>query len=73
MRTFKLENLPKDVYDRVKSIAFYDDWEVEDTGNMGLVYLEEGYVFDFDMSSTAAFVNRKDLIDLVRCCVIRAN
>ena len=70
---FRLDKLPKDVYDKVESIEFFDDWEIEDTGNMGLVFLEEDYMFDFDMSRTAAFTNRKDLIELVRCCVIKAN
>lgn len=67
---FKLEKLPKDVYEKVEAIEFYDDWEREDTGNMGIVYLEEGFVFEFDESTTAGFENRKDLIDLVRCQVV---
>ena len=73
MRTFKIENLPKDVYAKIESIEFFDDDEIEDTGNQGLVFLENDYMFEFDMSQTAAFADRKDLIELIRNFVIKAN
>jgi hypothetical protein len=69
---FKLEKLPKDVYEKVESIDFFDEWEREETGNMSIVFLEEGFVFEFDESTVSGFENRKDLIELVRCQVVEA-
>lgn len=63
---FKLENLPKDVREKICDIDFFEAWEREETGNMGIVYLEDGWMFDWDESHTSAFENRKDLIDIVR-------
>lgn len=63
---FKLENLPKDIRQKVNYIEFYDTWERENTGNMGVVFLKDEFEFDWDNSHTTAFDSRNDLIDIVR-------
>ena len=63
---FKIECLPDDVYEKVYHIEFFDEEEREDTGNMGLVWLEDGWCFTWDESSTSAFTDRKDLINIIR-------
>ena len=68
---FKLDKLPKDVLEKISAIEFFDKEEKEDTGNMGIVWLENDYVFEFDESHTASFINKKDLIDLIKSCIIK--
>ena len=61
MRTFKLENLPKKVKERICSIEFADDL-IDNC--IGLVNLKDNYEFD-DGSHIEGFTNRKDLIEIV--------
>lgn len=56
---FKLENLPKDVREKIAVLEFGDDV-------IGLVYLKLGeYEFD-DGSRCEGFTSRNDLIDMIR-------
>jgi len=69
-KKFKIENLPNEVYDKIEDIVFYPKWEADATGNLGLVYLRDGYMFDFDNSHVAAFTSRNDLINLINGSVV---
>ena len=62
MGRFKIENLPKDVKDKISFIQFGDDF-IDDV--IGLVYLKQGLEFD-DGSGCEGFTSRNDLIDMIR-------
>ena len=64
---FKLENLPKDVREKIVDIDFTPDEE----DVMGFVNLKDGWVFEWDGSHTEGFESRNDLIDIVRNSTIR--
>lgn len=63
---FKLENLPKDVKEKIDYLDF-----VEEEDTLGFVYLKDGWCFEWDKSHCEGFNSRKDLIDIVRTCTIR--
>ncbi len=57
---FKLENLPKDVKERI-----FDMYFVSGEDFMGFVNLKDEYEFDFE-GHIASFESRNDLIQMVR-------
>lgn len=63
---FKLENLPKDVKEKINDMYF-----VTGEDFIGFVNLKDGWVFDWDVSHVAGFESRKDLIDIVRNSTIQ--
>ena len=67
MRRFSLENLPKDVYEKVHYLNFYWDEEML----KGEAWLEDGWVFEYDGSHYINFDSRGDLINEVRNFVIK--
>ena len=68
IKPFKLENLPKDVKEKISNIEF-------NQGKifimMGWVRLKDDYVFEYDNTRNESFYNKKDLIGLVRHCTIQ--
>ena len=58
---FKLENLPKDVKEKIYNITF-----TPDESFMGFVNLVDDWCFEWDGSHTENFTDRNDLIDIVR-------
>ena len=59
---FKLENLPKDVREKIHDIvATPNEEEI-----IGIVNLKDGFVFKWDDSHVTGFTSRQDLIDIVR-------
>lgn len=59
---FKLQNLPKDVREKIHSI----DFTPEEEHIIGFVNLKKGWVFDWDDSHVEGFSSRQDLIEIVR-------
>lgn len=66
---FKLENLPKDVREKIQDIEFTP----EEDEVMGFVNLKDEWVFDWDGSHIEGFESRKDLIEIVRDFTIKAD
>ena len=58
---FKLENLPKDVQEKIYSIDFVDDEE----DLIGFVNLKDNWAFEWG-GHLEGFSSRKDLIEMVR-------
>ena len=69
MRRFDINKLPVDVLEKIYDI-YWNDGETFDEDTLGEVWLEDEYVFEFDGSHCTTFDSRKELIDVVRTCVI---
>lgn len=66
-RRFKLENLPKDVREKIN----YIDFTPEEEEIMGFVALKDGWCFDWDGSHIEGFSDRNDLISIIRDCTTK--
>lgn len=67
MKKFNIEKLPNWAKERIDLIEWNDGTLREE--NAGLVWLSDGYAFDFDGSTVAGFTNKRDLLDLLTCVV----
>lgn len=63
-RKFKLENLPKDVREKIDSIYFGGENEFDEE-TLGECNLKDGWVID-GMYHIFTFSSRQDLIDTIR-------
>ncbi len=64
-RQFKLENLPKDVREKIDTIVFASEGEFVDDETLGECNLKDGYVID-GMYHWFTFNSRQELIDDIR-------
>ena len=71
MRKFDINKLPADVLEKVLEISFDEDGFLNEDEMLGEVWLDEGWMFDYDGSHYGQFESRKDLIELIRTSVVK--
>ena len=69
-KTFKLENLPKDVREKIYKIDFVEPGEMADENTIGECWLKDGWLFDGE-THYASFNTRKELIEDIRSNVVK--
>lgn len=68
-RRFDVNNLPKDVRDKIDYIHFVDKGEMADEETLGECWLIDGWLFDGE-THYATFNSRQELIDDIRSNVV---
>ena len=68
-KRFSVENLPKDVREKIYCIHFVREGEMADEETLGECWLIDGWLFDGE-SHYASFNSRQELIDDIRSNVV---